>query len=308
MGKVTAGVKHSIYCSIILIVILAQSSLLTAQELVWRGYIPSNGQDIGPITLISGATYSVEVSGTFSMGRWWQNNREIINDPCYEFNAHSQPTPIPVLENNLGINYCSQYNPRHVYQSANFISNGQQLWFRIFDTDYRDNRGGLTVAVYIHQTGSSSGQFQTIKLFNAVKRQNSTNFKANLFHDVYVNTKKWDTTPYHLNKPFNFRISVPYGRKVYLSSRSDSKKGFFIDNFLMFVINNGGNYNVFSLGSVPSHTYKGRNVTLATSRTQNPGSPDITKYFPVGIEVNVTVFALDFGGVGGMSDVYLHVR
>jgi len=308
MRRPINSVKRCMCLTLILIALLVQPSLSSAQKLIWRGHIPGNGQNIGPIKLSPGATYSVEVSGALYMGKWSQNNRRIINDPCYEFNAHHQPTPIPVLQNNLGINYCSQYNAGHVYRSANFVSKGQSLVFRVYDTDYRDNIGSLTAAVYLHQAGNSNLGSRAIKLFSAVRKQNSTNFKKNRFPDVHINTNKWDTTPYHFNRPANFSLKIPYGKKVYLSSRSNSNSGIYIDNFLMFVVNNGYTSNVFSVGSVPEHTYRGVKVTRAAHRSQNPGCVDLTKYFPVGKEVKVTVYALDFGGVAGMSDTYLVIR
>lgn len=88
-----------------IIMISTAPSFSTAQELVWRGFIPGNGQEIGPVHLNSGTTYFVEVSGSLYMGKWYQNNRGIINDPCYEFNAHYQPTPIAVLQNNLALSW-----------------------------------------------------------------------------------------------------------------------------------------------------------------------------------------------------------
>ncbi|PIE45206.1 MAG: hypothetical protein CSA45_04015 [Gammaproteobacteria bacterium] len=135
---------------------LAYVPCASAQELYWRGYIASNGKNVGPIVLQRGATYSIRVSGSFYMGRWYQNGRSILNDACYEFNAHNQPTPITVLQNSLGINYCSQYSSKHNYRSAPFVSDGRPLWFRIVDTDYRDNRGGLNASVFLHQAAGAN--------------------------------------------------------------------------------------------------------------------------------------------------------
>ncbi len=134
---------------VLLAVFFIQPVMASAQTLIWRGSISSKGERTASIRLTRGKTYFIVVSGSFYMGRWWKNKRSIMNDPCYEFNAHYQPALIPVLKNNLGIGYCSQYNPNHVYRSANFVSNGQPLYFWIADSDYRDNRGSLTAEVYI---------------------------------------------------------------------------------------------------------------------------------------------------------------
>lgn len=290
----------------VILIFIWQSAALAAQTLIWSGNIPGNGNRVGPISLTNGATYYVEVSGYIYFGKWRQNGRDLLNDSCYEFNAHSQPTPMTILQNNLGIIYCSQYNPAHVYRSAPFLANGQQLWFRVYDTDYRDNRGSIAARVYLVQ-GSGSGQYRSIKLFSAVPRQDSSKFKANRFPDVRVNTNTWDRTPYHLNKSARFNLRVPQGGRVYLSSKTGQRASIYIDNFLLFIVNSGQGQTVFSVGQVDPLTYKGSPVTRALPISQSP-TPEITQYIPQGSEVSVTVYALDYGGVGGMSEVYLLFR
>jgi hypothetical protein len=302
--------KKRVWFMAAILIFIWQSAALAAQTLIWSGNIPGNGNQVGPISLTNGATYYVEVSGCIYFGKWWQNGRDLLNDSCYEFNAHSQPTPMTILQNNLGIIYCSQYNPAHVYRSAPFLSNGQQLWFRVYDTDYRDNRGSIAARVYLVQgsgSGGDSGQYRSIKLFNAVPRQDSSKFKVNRFPDVRVNTNTWDRTPYHLNKSTRFSLLVPQGGRVYLSSKTDQRASIYIDNFLLFIVSSGQGQTVFSVGQVDPLTYKGSPVTRALPVSQTP-TPEITQYIPQGSEVSVTVYALDYGGVGGMSEVYLLVR
>lgn len=310
--KIPGEGKKLAWFMAVLLIFTWQSAALAAQTLIWSGNIPGNGNRVGPIPLTNGARYYVEVQGYIYFGKWWQNGRDLLNDSCYEFNARSQPVPITILQNNLGIIYCSQYNPAHIYRSAPFLSNGQQLWFWVFDTDYRDNRGSLAARVYLVQgggsgSGSGSGQYRSMKLFSAVPRQDSSKFKANRFPDVRINTNVWDRTPYHLNKSARFSLRVPPGGKVYLSSKSDRKTNIYIDNFLLFIVSTGGGQSVFSVGQVDPLTYMGSAVTRVLPISQTP-TPEITQYIPPGCEVSVTVYALDYGGVGGMSEVYLLVR
>jgi hypothetical protein len=293
----------------VLLIFTWQSTALAAQTLIWSGNIPGNGNRVGPISLTNGAKYYVEVQGYIYFGKWWQNGRDLLNDSCYEFNARSQPIPMTILQNNLGIIYCSRYNPAHVYRSAPFLSSSQQLWFWVYDTDYRDNRGSIAARVYLVQGGgsSSSEQYRSIKLFSAVPRQDSSKFKANRFPDAQVNTNTWDRTPYHLNQSTRFSLRVPPGGQVYLSSKSNSKTNIYIDNFLLFIVGSGQGQTVFSVGQVDPLTYMGSPVTRVLPISQSL-TPEITQYIPTGFEVSVTVYALDYGGVGGMSDVYLLVR
>jgi hypothetical protein len=294
----------------VLLIFIWHSAALVAQTLIWSGNIPGNGNRVGPISLTNGVKYYVEVQGYIYFGKWWQNGRDLLNDSCYEFNARSQSVPITILQNNLGIIYCSQYNPVHIYRSAPFLSNGQPLWFWVYDTDYRDNRGSIAARVYLVQGGGSgkgSGQYRSIKLFSAVPRQDSSKFKANRFPDVQVNTNTWDRTPYHLNKSTRFSLRVSPGGRIFLSSESDRKTNIYIDNFLLFIVGSGQGQTVFSVGHVDPLTYMGSPVTRVLPISQTP-TPEITQYIPPGFEVSVTVYALDYGGVGGMSEVYLLVR
>ncbi|MCK4766067.1 MAG: hypothetical protein KAW12_27965 [Candidatus Aminicenantes bacterium] len=291
-----------------LLIFIWLSAALGAQTLIWSGNIPGNGNRIGPINLTNGGRYYVEVQGYIYFGKWRQNGRDLLNDSCFEFNARSQPVPMTILQNNLGIIYCSSYNPAHIYRSAPFLSKGQPLFFQVYDTDYRDNRGNIAVRVFLVQGGSTgSGQSRSIKLFNAVPRQNSSKFKANRFPEVRVNTNQWDRTPYHINKSTRFNLRVPPGGRVYLSSKSDQWTNIYIDNFLLFIVSSGQGQTVFSVGHVDPLTYKGSPVTRTLPISLNP-KPEITKYIPQGLQVTVTVYALDYGAVGGMSEVYLLVR
>ncbi|PIE03236.1 MAG: hypothetical protein CSA81_03645 [Acidobacteria bacterium] len=291
-------------------VLLVGVSGAYAQDLYWSGTVYSDGRDVGPINLQKGATYSIQVTGSFYMGIWYQNQRSIWNDACYEFNAHSQPTPITVLQNSLGINYCSEYNPYHIYQSAQFVSDGRPLWFRIHDTDYRDNEGGLNVMVLMHRKPSAydSQGLQSFKLFSALSRQSSKNFKQNKFPDVYINTSLGDPIPYHMRHPVELKLNVSSDKEIYLSSKENEKSGIYIDNFLMFVINSAKGTKVFSVGKVKKHSYRGAEVIQVPPNSLHPGAVNITKYVPHNTAITMTVYALDYGYDAGMSDIYLIVR
>ena len=119
-----------------------------AAQLHWQGYIPGDGRQVGPINLQAGAKYYIQVEGSLIFGRSIMGGI-LRNDSCYSFGEPGAQRPMTILQNNLGINYCpGTYNPGHVYRSAHFISNGQPIFFRIVDTDYRDNQGGLQVKIF----------------------------------------------------------------------------------------------------------------------------------------------------------------
>lgn len=97
------------------------------------------------MALAVGKSYYIVARGTVNYSK--PRNNRLINDACYEFNSKSYPVPMSILKSNHHINVCTQYNSNHTYRSAPFTATtGLQIW--LYDTDYRDNSGRLTVDVY----------------------------------------------------------------------------------------------------------------------------------------------------------------
>ncbi|WP_299875529.1 toxin-antitoxin system YwqK family antitoxin [uncultured Cocleimonas sp.] len=112
-------------------------------------YVPSNGRptEARAVRKIN-TNYYLVVSNSVNFSRYNRQGGRLINDACYEFNASPWPNPLGIFKSNQNVNVCnSGYNPQHQYRSKPFIPNGP-LRFSIFDTDYRDNSGGLRVDVY----------------------------------------------------------------------------------------------------------------------------------------------------------------
>ncbi len=122
----------------------------TAQQLVWSGSVDARGGAIAASGIEPGSRYVIRAWGQMYFGRWWQNGRDLWNDACYEFSAKGYPDPLPVLQNSWSVPVCGGlYQSSHVYVSGEFEAPaGMPLSFWIFDTDYRDNSGWLTVEVY----------------------------------------------------------------------------------------------------------------------------------------------------------------
>ncbi len=92
----------------------------------------------------------IVVRGTVNFSK--PRKHRLINDACYEFNSRNHPVPISIFRGSRGysfVNVCSgEYNPNHTYRSAPFIINDNGFGAWIYDSDYRDNSGYLTVDVY----------------------------------------------------------------------------------------------------------------------------------------------------------------
>jgi hypothetical protein len=301
--------KVSVFAFIILLVpcIAAQAM---AQQLIWSGFVPGNGSSVGPNRLAAGANYMLEVSGWMYFGRWSQNGRPLHNDPCYEFNARNRPIPLPVLKNSLGVNTCGAYNPSHVYRSAPFRSNGQGVKFSVFDTDYRDNRGGFLAMVL--QTSSGGGGQQGvnprwIRLFNKVGRKDSSAFKANRNNNLRVDTKQWDRIPYRMTRPFKGRITIPKGARVYLSSKPNTRAAISVDNFILIAYRSTAGSGDFVLGHHEPVYANNRRLPKVGPQGFSL-SLELTKHLPQGVAMDFWAYAMDYGGVGYVSDVYLIIQ
>lgn len=302
--------KRSIYGAVIALTIILTALPALATRTIWTGRVSSDGNRVVAVGLQAGATYIMEVSGSVYFGRWSQNGRDLLQDACYEFNARGYPVPLPVFKNSANINVCQSYRADHVYRSAPFVADGQPLLLWIFDTDYRDNNGALSVRILKLDGGSpppSPGPGPVtgaVQLFNHVPTQPSDNFKHNRFPAVRVETQRWDRTPYHLTRSFTSRIRIAPGEKIILAGDRRGERPIFIDNFLLFELHSAQGTNIFFVGLAEPITYNGRPVR----RVGSDGARqllDLTPEFPVGTDVEVTVYALDYGGVGGVSDVFL---
>lgn len=148
----------------LIITSLGTSSVLAQQEqfqreqptgeggkvLVWQGSVSPKGNRTPTLRLDKKSRYYIEVSRNVYFGRWQKNPRmSLVNDACYEFKARGHSVALPVFKNSLNVSVChGKYHPNHIYRSALFSGNDKGIKFWIFDTDYRDNIGGLWVKVF----------------------------------------------------------------------------------------------------------------------------------------------------------------
>ena len=138
-----------IICAALVLLTIISRAPAQAQRLEWSGIVSSRGMEATGPVLSAGTSYIIVARGNMYFGRWWQNGNSLLNDACYEFAAKGYADPLPVLNSSVGITVCDGlYRSNHVYQSVPFLGDGNRVKFWIFDTDYRDNYGGLVVEVY----------------------------------------------------------------------------------------------------------------------------------------------------------------
>lgn len=152
---------------------------------------------------------------------------------------------------------------------------------------------------------------QAYRLFRAVAKQSSNNFKHNRHRRLRVATNVHDRVPYHMAPVAKRMVTVHPGQRIFLAGNAAGTAGFGVDNFLYLTIGSrGGHKRRFFVGTADPVTHRGRPVArLGSNKFRfRAGEIDLTPYFPKGVPTRIKVSALDYGVVGFVSDVFLIVR
>lgn len=124
---------------------------LSADEVIWRGKVESNGTPTKLITLKTHEEYQIKASGFINLGKWKQAGEALANDACFEFSEKFPPEKFQALKNSNEIDICKgEYHPDHVYVSAPFVAKDNRIFFWVNDLNYDDNSGDFEVEV-IHK-------------------------------------------------------------------------------------------------------------------------------------------------------------
>lgn len=169
---------------------------------------------------------------------------------------------------------------------------------------------GASRADFVAKSGHTDHQAvrkTAIKLFDKVAQKSSSEFKANKCNDVRVDTNQWDRTPYHLTRPFKGQVVIPRGASVFLSSDPNKRTSISVDNFIIIGFSSSAGSGEFVIGQHHPVYMNNRRITkLGPSGFRQ--NLELTKKLPQGATVNLWAYALDYGGVGSLSDVYLIVE
>jgi len=150
----------------------------------------------------------------------------------------------------------------------------------------------------------------TIHLFSNVPSADSSKFKSDTYQEVSIGTTNYDKTPYHLANPYIGTVTVQQSQKCFLAGDSAGQTGWIVDNFLLFEIRTGMETKRLVCGAVDPVDYNGERVQQVGLNKFGftPGEIDLTEYFPQGVPVQLKVSALDYGGSGSVTDVYLIIQ
>lgn len=150
----------------------------------------------------------------------------------------------------------------------------------------------------------------TIKLLNNVPNRDSKFFRPNTDNRLKMQTTKWDKVPYRITRAFSGTIRLTPGRRAVLAGNAAGTAGWNVDNFLLIEISSGGSTRRLVVGAHEPVIMAGRVIQKIgrNSLSFGAGEIDLTPYLQVGKPVGLRVTALDYGGVGRVSDVFLVMR
>jgi len=149
------------------------------------------------------------------------------------------------------------------------------------------------------------------KLFSEIRETDSKkNPPGAPFDELEIDTGRWDRVPCRMANMVSETITLQPSQKVFLAGDQEGKKGLIIDNFLYLEFKCGNKIVTKVCGLVEkvldSDKIKIENIKPTSSC--NVGQVDLTPYFPLGETVTLNVYALDYGGVYLMSDIYLIIK
>lgn len=125
-----------------------------ADEVIWKGFVDSNGTPSKPIELTIYERYQIKASHYINLGKWHQGFQKLANDACYQFDPEAKISPdkLESLKNSQNISVCrGEYHEDHVYLSEPFVAKQNLIFFWIYDSDYNDNNGAFELEI-IHKS------------------------------------------------------------------------------------------------------------------------------------------------------------
>ena len=147
----------------------------------------------------------------------------------------------------------------------------------------------------------------SVKGIAAVPQTDSSRFKSRTVGSLHVNTQSFDPTPYLVANPFEATLQVGAGQSVVIAGDAQGRSNWQIDNFLLVEIDSNAGSSVFWAGSSEPVTRNGHAVPQRGSSGFSQPPIDITALVPKNVPVRVRLSAMDYGGIGYVSDIHLVV-
>ncbi|MHC4639408.1 MAG: hypothetical protein ACYTBV_18195 [Planctomycetota bacterium] len=150
------------------------------------------------------------------------------------------------------------------------------------------------------------GQERCIRIFSEVPSAPSEKFKRNVDKRFFIPPPhSYDKIPYHVTKPVLTSVTREKNEKAVLAGNCEGTDSFRVDSILFVrIVTSSGVVNQFFLGVANRVLYKNKELkNLQRGFTQKPF--DLTRYIPAGSETKISIYALDYGATGYVSDLFL---
>jgi hypothetical protein len=188
-------------------------------------------------------------------------------------------------------------------------SSGKYTWWA-----KRTLVGGAVSATTTTPTGSATGSTPSptgsfpLQVVRNVPNQNSSAFKQNVRKDLSIDTTSWDKIPYSMHVSSHDLVITTPG-KFCLAGDAGGTKGWSVDNFLLIeVLDQSGNLISSAVAGVMETVRRNGNPIEKIGRSSHSFDTceiDVTKLLPVGRPFRLSTSAMDYGGVGYVSDVFV---
>ncbi len=154
----------------------------------------------------------------------------------------------------------------------------------------------------------ASNAFFPLQVVRNVPNQYSSAFKQNVRNDLSMDTTRFDKIPYSMHvSSHDLMISAP--AKFCLAGDAGGTKGWSVDNFLLLeVLDQSGNLTSSAVAGLTETVRRNGNPIEMIGRSSysfNACEIDVTKLLPVGRPFRLRTSAMDYGGVGYVSDVFI---
>lgn len=151
---------------------------------------------------------------------------------------------------------------------------------------------------------------QSLRIFKAVHQQSSSNFRHSKFQKMSVSTRRFDAIPYHVAPPSGRMITLRPGQRCFLAGNAAGTAGFYVDNFILMEVKKRGHRARYAIGNAEPLTYRGQRVQHLGAKkfSFGAGEIDITNLLPKNRPTLVQFYALDYGSVGKVSDLFVIIR
>lgn len=147
----------------------------------------------------------------------------------------------------------------------------------------------------------------SVKAIATVPQTDSARLKQRTVSTLHVDTKTFDTTPYLVAPAFETTLQIAAGQSVLIAGDAQGRGNWQIDNFLLVEIESNAGSTAFWAGMSEPVTRNGQPVPQRGSSSVSQPPIDITALLPKNTPVRLRLSALDYGGIGYVSEIHVVV-